>query len=115
MLATLRHRDFALLWIAGLISVAGDYALIVALPLHAYALTGSAAGTRGGFCAALIPKVLLGSVVGVFVDRWDRKRTMIAADLVQALVLLPLLVVTSADLLWVLYLVCGACGRGSLF
>ena len=42
MIATLRNRDFALLWTAGLISVAGDFALIIALPLHAYALTGSA-------------------------------------------------------------------------
>lgn len=114
MLATLRHRDFALLWVAGLISVAGDYALIVALPLHAYALTGSAAATGGVFAAALIPRVLLGSVAGVFVDRWDRKRTMIAADLLQALILLPLLVVTSADLLWLLYLVRAGSGTLSL-
>lgn len=116
MLATLRHRDFALLWFAGLISVAGDYALIVALPLHAYALTGSAAATGGVFAAALIPKVLLGSVAGVFVDRWDRKRTMIAADLSRAALLLPLLAVTSPDLLWLLYLVRAASGTvGLLF
>jgi hypothetical protein len=76
MLATLRHRDFALLWVAGFISVAGDFALLVALPLHAYALTGSAVATGGVFAATLIPSVLLGSIAGVFVDRWDRKRTM---------------------------------------
>ena len=114
MLATLRHRDFALLWVAGLISVAGDYAIIVALPLHAYALTGSAAATGGVFAAALVPRVLLGSIAGVFVDRWDRKRTMIAADLLRAALLLPLLVVTSADLLWLLYLVRAASGTVSL-
>lgn len=81
MLAPLRHRDFALLWTAGLVSVAGDYALIVALPLHAYALTGSSLAA-GGVCAvSLLPRVLLGSVAGVFVDRWDRKRSMVGADL----------------------------------
>ena len=47
VIATLRHRDFALLWTAGLISVAGDFALLIALPLHAYALTGSAVATGG--------------------------------------------------------------------
>lgn len=116
MLATLRHRDFALLWFAGLISVAGDYALIVALPLHAYALTGSAAATGGVFAAALVPRVLLGSVAGVFVDRWDRKRTMIISDLLRAALLLPLLAVTSSDLLWLLYVVRAASGTvGLLF
>ncbi len=115
MLATLRHRDFALLWTAGLISVAGDFALIVALPLHAYALTGSAVATGGVFAAGLIPRVLLGSVAGVFVDRWDRKRTMVAADLLRAGLLLPLLAVGSADLLWLLFLVRAATGTVGLF
>jgi MFS family permease len=116
MLATLRHRDFALLWVAGLVSVAGDYALAIALSLHAYALTGSAAATGGVFAAALVPRVLLGSVAGVFVDRWDRKQTMIFADLLRAALLLPLLAVTSADRLWLLYLVRAASGAvGLLF
>jgi MFS family permease len=116
MLATLRHRDFALLWIAGFVSVAGDYALIVALPLHAYALTGSALATGGVFAASLLPRVLLGSVAGVFVDRWDRKRTMVVADLLRAAALLPLLAVDSPDLLWLLYLVRAVTGTlGLLF
>ena len=105
MLATLRQRDFGLLWVAGLVSVAGDYALMIALPLHAYVLTGSAVATGGVFAASLIPRVLLGSVAGVFVDRWDRKRTMVAVDLLRAAALLPLLLVGSPDLLWLLYLV----------
>ena len=84
MIATLRSRDFALLWTAGLISVACDFALIIALPLHAYALTGSAIAIGGVFTASLLPRVLLGSIAGVFVDRWDRKRLMVAADLLYA-------------------------------
>ena len=115
MLATFRRRDFALLWTAGLISVAGDSALFIALPLHAYALTGSAVATGGVFAATLIPRVLLGSVVGVFVDRWDRKWTMVGADLLQALLLLPLLAVVSADLLWLLYAVRAVSGGVGLF
>ncbi len=95
--------------------MAGDYALIIALPLHAYALTGSAAATGGVFAAALIPRVLLGSVAGVFVDRWDRKRTMVAADLLRAALVLPLLLVVSSDLLWLLYLVRAMTGTLGLF
>jgi Na+/melibiose symporter-like transporter len=110
VIATLRNRDFALLWTAGLISVAGDFALLIALPLHAYALTGSAVATGGVFAASLLPRVLLGSIAGVFVDRWDRKRTMVAADLLRAALLLPLLAVGSPDFLWLLYLVRAATG-----
>jgi predicted MFS family arabinose efflux permease len=105
LLATLRQRNFALLWLAGLVSVAGDFALIVALPLHAYALTGSAVATGGVFAASLLPRIVLGSLAGVFVDRWDRQRTMVTADLLRAALLLPLLVVASAEFLWLVYLV----------
>ncbi len=115
MLATLRQRNFALLWIAGLISVAGDFALLTALPLHAYALTGSALASGAVFAASLLPRVVLSSFAGVFVDRWDRQRTMVFADLMRALALLPLLAVGSADLLWLLYLVRLATGTLALF
>ena len=46
--------------------------------------------------SAFAPQVLLGAVAGVFADRWDRKRTMIAADLLLAAGLLPLLLVRGA-------------------
>lgn len=105
MLTTLRQRNFALLWTGGLISLLGDWTLMVGLPLFVYALTGSTVATSTMFMAGLIPRVLLGSVAGVFVDRWDRKRTMVAADLLLALCLLPLLAVHAADRLWIVYLV----------
>jgi predicted MFS family arabinose efflux permease len=115
MFATLRNRDFALLWTAGLISVAGDFALLTALPLHAYALTGSAVATGGVFAASLLPRALLGSVAGVFVDRWDRRRTMVAADLLRALLLLPLLLVGAPGLVWLIYASRAATGTVGLF
>ncbi len=53
----------------------------------------------------VLPRLVLGSVAGVFVDRWDRRRTMIATNLLLGLCLLPLLAVRSVEWLWVLYLV----------
>ena len=91
MLAVLRQRDFVLLWLAGLVSIAGDLAFVIALPLHVYRLTDSTLATAATFAASSLPGVLFGSVAGVFVDRWDRKRTMIVADLLRAVMLLPLL------------------------
>ncbi len=105
MLATLRQRNFALLWAGGLISMLGDWMLFVGLPLFVYQLTGSTLATGGMFMARLLPSLLLGSVAGVFADRWDRRRLMIVANLLLALGLLPLLAVRSADRLWIVYLV----------
>ena len=47
MFALLRVRDFGLLGLAGLISIAADLALVVALPLHVYRLTDSTVATDG--------------------------------------------------------------------
>lgn len=105
MLAALRSRDFALLWTAGLVSRLGDMVLMVALPFFVFDLTGSVPATGAMLVAETLPRVLLGSFAGVFVDRWDRRRTMILADLARAVVLLPLLAVGSADSVWVVYLV----------
>jgi MFS family permease len=105
MLATLRQRNFALLWFGGLISMTGDWVLFIALPIYVYTLTGSTLATSVMFIAEMVPNLLLGSVAGVFVDRWDRKRTMVVANLLLALGLLPLLAVRSAEQLWIVYIV----------
>lgn len=105
MLQLLRQRDFALLWWAGLTSLGGDWVLMVGLPLYVYRVTGSTLATGGMLVSAILPALLLGSVAGVFVDRWDRRGTMIAADLLLALGLLPLLLVHTREQLWVVYLV----------
>src|SRR6476469_9212366 len=104
MLAVLRQRNFALVWTAGLISLTGDWLLIVALPLVIYELTGSTAATAAAVVSRIVPRLLLGSVAGVFVDRWDRRRTMLVTNVLQGLSLLPLFLVRSADWLWLIYL-----------
>lgn len=113
MFSILRNRDFGLLWLAGLVSYAGDFALIVALPLHIYSLTGSATATAGGFAAYFLPGVLFGSIAGVFVDRWDRKRTMVVTHLMRAVILLPLLL--APDSLGLLYVIAAAQGAIGIF
>src|SRR3954447_24588931 len=105
MLVTLRQRNFALVWFGGLISLIGDRAMLVALPFYVYQQTGSTLGTAALFTASYLPMVLFGSVAGVFVDRWDRKRIMIVTNLIQACVMLPLLLVRSSAWIWLIYLV----------
>ena len=105
MLTVLRQRNFSLLWFGQLISLTGDYVLIVALPFYIYQITGSALATGIMFLVQALPSLFLGSLAGVFVDRWNRKWTMIVADLARAGILLLLLFVHSRDLLWVIYAV----------
>ncbi|HEY6542776.1 MAG TPA: MFS transporter [Ktedonobacteraceae bacterium] len=111
MIATLRQRNFALLWSGGLISNTGDWLLIIGLPVYVYLLTGSALATSITLITAFVPNLLIGSVAGVFVDRWDRRWTMIISNLLLALGLLPMFAVHSKDTLWIVYVVafCESC------
>lgn len=105
MLSILRYREFRLLWIGQFVSILGDMILYTALPFYVYQVTGSALATGIMFMVETIPHVLLGSVAGVFVDRWDRRKIMIAVELSSALILLPLLLIKHTQALWILYVV----------
>jgi MFS family permease len=105
MLAVLRQRNFLLIWVSGLISMTGDWILYIALPIYVYTITGSPMATSGAVIAELAPALLLGSVAGVYADRWPRKTIMLASNLILAVTLLPLLLVRSADFVWIVYLV----------
>jgi predicted MFS family arabinose efflux permease len=101
----LTHRDFALAWIGSLISLTGDWMLHAALPVYVFQLTGSTLATGLMIVVHVAPSLLFGSVAGVLVDRWDRKRTLVIANVIQTVGLLPLLFVTSAEWVWLVYVV----------
>jgi MFS family permease len=103
--ALLRRRDFGLLWAGGLISETGDWFLLVGLPVWVLQLTGSSLVTATVFLVGLLPGLVVGPLAGVLVDRWDRRRTLVAVSLAQAAFLLPLLAVDGRDRLWIVYLV----------
>jgi MFS family permease len=84
---------FRRLWIAGMVSDAGDWLMFIALPLVVLRLTGSPLGTSMAFMLALAPPVLLAPLASRLVDRLPRRTVMVAATLAQAVSLLPLLVV----------------------
>jgi MFS family permease len=105
MFMLLRRRNFGLLWFGGLISLTGDWMLRAALPIHVYRLTGSTLATGLMFMVGLLPALLLSSVAGVFVDRWDRRRTLVIANVLLTVVVLPLALVQSSEWLWIVYMV----------
>jgi MFS family permease len=103
MLSVLRRRTFALLWSGGLLSLVGDWALLTGLPLVVYQLTNSTFALGAAVFAYALPRVLVGSVAGVFVDRWDRRHTMLVCNLLLGAGLLPLLLVRSAEDMWLVF------------
>jgi MFS family permease len=72
-------------FLAGLgISALGDTLYALALPWFAYELTGSPLVMGSLYAAETLPVLLFGSLVGVYVDRWDRRRLLLGADLLRA-------------------------------
>src|SRR5882672_11112750 len=103
MLSVLRQRNFALYWFADFVSMIGDWLLFIALPYYVYQLTGSALATGLSFILYNVPRLVLSSVAGVFVDRWDRQRILIIANVASALLICPLILVQSPAGLWIIY------------
>jgi DHA3 family macrolide efflux protein-like MFS transporter len=99
------NRTFLALWLGQTVSFIGDYFYWLAIPIMVEKLTGSALQVGLSVMASALPMLVLGPVAGVFVDRWDRKRTMIAADLIRGALVLLCLFVQTPDQVWIYYVV----------
>ena len=82
---SLRYRDYALFWSSDVLASLGHFVQEVALYWIAYEITGSAMALGIlGLCGAA-PRLLLGALGGVLVDRYDRKRLLILIQFSSAL------------------------------
>ena len=103
MFQALRIPDFRLLWGGGLISSLGSWLLVLAVPAHILAVTGSLRDTGLTLAAQYLPQLVLGPVAGAVADGWDRRRLMIGANLFCAGAVAVMLLGTSPGRYWVLY------------
>ncbi len=101
--APLRRADFRLLWLAQTISDLGDGLTTLALMLLALKLTGSPVAVAATLIALELPQVTIGLAAGVFVDRWERRRIMLASDFLRAIVVLGFVLVDAESRLWLLF------------
>ena len=83
--ALMRNRNYALLWTSQGISLLGDRFHWIAISLWVYALTGSALSVSYAIIALMIGPAAVGLFAGVLVDRWNRKWTMILADIARGI------------------------------
>lgn len=89
------------------VSNVGSSFTMFVLPLLVYKLTGSALNLAIIAAVEYVPQLLFGFVIGAWVDRVDRKRLMVFADVTQALVIssIPLLAVLGMLSIWWIYVV----------
>jgi dTMP kinase len=86
------NGNFRKLWVAQTISGVGDWLVVgLLIPLVTDISNGSSMAVAGIMIAKIIPSLLLGGVLGVAVDRFDRRKLMITCDLINGVLCLGLL------------------------
>ncbi len=110
LLRVLKNRNFLALWIGQIISQFGDRLAQMALiglylkQTAGISLSHSVPVMRNLFFFSTLPILLFSPVAGVYVDRWSRKKTLIATDLLRAgLILLIPLLAGYTDGMWSVY------------
>ena len=102
----LRHnRNFRLLYIGQTISQLGDWFNAVAVYALILDLTGSATAVAWMMIVQFLPVAVFGPLAGVIVDRVNRRRLMIATDLLRGGLILTLLFIRRPDQVWIAYVV----------
>ncbi len=104
--SALRTPDFRNLWIGQMISFVGDALAFNTLSLSVIRMASDEGVKAGGtlstlFVLSALPSLFLGMVAGTIVDRSNRKRLMIAADIIRGFLALGFLAVGSLDQVWI--------------
>src|SRR5215216_4479045 len=112
-IAIFRNRNFSLMWTGQLISTIGSALTSLAASIYVFRLTNSALSIGLMLMATAAPSLLVGLFAGVFVDRYDRKKIMITADLIRAVlvVLIPFLVPINIIWLYIIVMLTSAIGQ----
>lgn len=111
--AVFKNRNFSLLWTGQLVSTMGSALTSLASSILVFRLTKSAMSVGLMLMATAVPSLLVGLFAGVLVDRFDRKKIMIFADVIRAVLvfLIPFLVPLNIAWLYVIVIVSSAIGQ----
>jgi MFS family permease len=97
----LRSPNYRLFFAGQLVSLIGTWMTRIAMSWLVYRLTGSAALLGVVGFASQIPAFLLGPIAGVWIDRWDRHRTVIWTQVLSMVQSLALAVLALAHIITV--------------
>ena len=100
-------KKFFVLWSSQAASLFGSAVVQFALAWYITRETGSATVLATALMVSFIPQVILGPLVGPFIDRWNRKLILICADLYVMLLTVALIIlfVTDSIQIWHIYLI----------
>jgi MFS family permease len=100
----LKHnRNYRFTWVDQIVSEAGDHFNNVAVLDLTLRYTHSGFAVAGIMLSRAIPAIFAGPVAGVLLDRYDRRRIMIASDLLRAVIALGFIAAVGYRLTWLLY------------
>ncbi len=91
-----KNRDFRRLFLASVVSLAGDWFSFVAVADLVSRLTGRPGAAAFVYAATVLPVFLASPIAGAIADRYDRKRILIIADIVRV----PLALLLCLAALW---------------
>ena len=83
-----QNRNYRYTWIGQVVSEIGDHFNNIAVFSLAMETTHSGLVISGIMLSRAIPAIMAGPMAGVILDRFDRKRIMLASDLIRAVVAL---------------------------
>jgi MFS family permease len=102
-----QNRNYRYTWMGQIVSEIGDHFNNIAVFSLALAVTKSGLVVSGVMLARAVPAILAGPLAGVVLDRMDRKRIMIASDLIRAVLAAGFILTVSHPEPWLLYLFSG--------
>lgn len=106
-LTVMRNANFRNLWAGQLVSQVGDYFAFLAMLIIVSGFYEDTQTTTlavsGMMLASSLPRLLFGMLAGVFVDRWDRRMTMLVSDLLRVGLSLALVPAVMSQNLWAMY------------
>jgi len=101
------NANYRRIWLGEVASWFGDWFNAIALYTLVRELTGSPLALGLVFLTKMVPFAVASPLAGLLVDRFNRRRLMIAADLLRALVVLGFLLVHEVGDLYLIYALTG--------
>lgn len=100
-----KNKSFVKLWLAGFLSMLGDYVFSISLYIWVYGFTGSMVALSSSIFFQFLPRLIMSPIAGIVVDRFDRKKVLIIADSLRAFILSGLFFIQNTDKIIIVYLI----------
>lgn len=97
------NRGFRFIWLGSVVSQIGDWFNLIAAALLIGRLSDSGVAISYLFLARFLPLFFFSSIGGVLADRFDRRRIMIVADLLRAVIVWGFVFVREPEQVWLFY------------